>query len=138
MEARRDGWWPRVRRVALVAGLGALGVGCGGGGDDGGGGDLSPDEEAGRALVVEYTCQACHGQNLAGGMAPALAGLPGQTVTLANGETVVADDAYLTESIADPSAQIAQGEGIMPQTDMTPEQIAQVVAYIKTLPAPDG
>jgi cytochrome c oxidase subunit 2 len=57
-------------------------------------------------------------------------------VPLANGTTVVADDAYLTESIHNPNAAIVEGfpsPSPMPQYVLTDEEIANIIAYIKTL-----
>ena len=43
----------------------------------------------------------------------------------ADGSTVVADEAYLTESIVDPAAKVVQGfqPGIMPKYGLTEAQI---------------
>jgi mono/diheme cytochrome c family protein len=58
-------------------------------------------------------------------------------VTLADGSSVVADDAYLTEKILKPDAQVVEGyeAGVMPSFAelLDAEQIADVVAYIRSL-----
>jgi cytochrome c2 len=92
----------------------------------------------GQQVATRFGCTACHsidGSTLVG---PTWEGLAGRTVTLTNGSTVTADDAYLQESIVSPNAKVAQGfqPGIMPQdfgTRLTPEEIQSVIAYIKTL-----
>jgi cytochrome c oxidase subunit 2 len=80
---------------------------------------------------------ACHSLTGAAGAGPTWQGLYGSTRPLANGETVTADDAYLHESIVNPSAKIAQGFGdIMPKdfgTRLTEEQINQIIEFIKTV-----
>ena len=79
-------------------------------------------------------CSACHGSNGEGGVGPALAGLYGSQVTLADGSTVVADDAYLTEAIREPdAARPAAYDVAMPSNDLSDEQVAAVVAYIREL-----
>ena len=53
---------------------------------------------------------------------------------LADGTTVIADDEYLTTAIADPSAQLVDGYTLrMPANNLTDAEIADIVAYIKTL-----
>jgi cytochrome c oxidase subunit 2 len=91
--------------------------------------------QAGQALVAQNGCGACHsldGSKLTG---PTFRGLFGSTVTLSDGSTVPADDAYLTESIKDPNAKIVKGfpSGIMPQFNLTDAQIKSIVAYLETL-----
>jgi cytochrome c oxidase subunit 2 len=58
-------------------------------------------------------------------------------VTLDNGETVVADDAYLFNSIVDPQSQLVAGyEAVMPTTyadSLSQTEIQDLVEYIKSL-----
>ena len=69
-------------------------------------------------------------------------GLFGSQVPLAGGATVVADEAYIRESILQPNAKIVAGYlPLMPafQGQVTEEQILALTAYIKSLqslPAP--
>lgn len=92
-------------------------------------------EGSGQLLVAANGCAACHSINGAIGIGPTWFGLFGSEVELADGTTVTADEAYLTESIKTPQAQIVAGFGTqqMPQYTFTDEQIANIVAYIKTL-----
>ena len=67
-----------------------------------------------------------------------LDGLFGKTVTLQSGDTVVADEAYLRESILNPSAKITAGyQPIMPtfQGLVTEEQLLELIEYVKSLQA---
>ena len=60
----------------------------------------------------------------------------GSTVKLSSGQTVLADDAYIRESILNPSAKIVAGyTPLMPtfQGQLSEEQILQLTAYIKSL-----
>jgi cytochrome c oxidase subunit 2 len=91
--------------------------------------------EAGKALVAQNGCGACHsldGSKLTG---PTWRGLFGSQVKLSDGKTVAADEAYLTESITDPSAKVVQGfqAGLMPKFSLTDAQIKAIVSYIETL-----
>ncbi len=55
-------------------------------------------------------------------------------VTLDDGSTVVADEEYLTLAITDPDAQVVEGYSVkMPPRDMSDDDIAAVVAYIREL-----
>ena len=61
------------------------------------------------------------------------------SVTLASGETIVADDAYIRESILSPAAKVVAGyQPVMPtfQGQVSEEQLLQLIAYIKSLRAP--
>jgi cytochrome c oxidase subunit 2 len=90
---------------------------------------------AGEKLFNDLACVTCHRADT-GARGPNLQDLFGSTVKLSNGETVVADEAYLRQSIVQPSAKIVQGyQPIMPtfQGLVTEEQIVQLVAYIQTL-----
>ena len=59
---------------------------------------------------------------------------------LASGETVIADEVYIRESVLVPSAKIVAGyTAIMPtfKTQVNEEQILQLIAYLKSLAAPE-
>jgi cytochrome c oxidase subunit 2 len=92
-------------------------------------------EGRGQALVANNGCAACHSITGAQGIGPTWSGLFGHEVLLTDGTTVVADEAYITESIKSPQAKIVAGFGtqLMPTYGFTDEQIADIVAYIKTL-----
>lgn len=107
-------------------------------------GALNPYEgkttiESGEIAYVRQTCSGCHsnGEN-AVDAAPSFAGLFGSTRTFTDGTTAVADEAYILESLMDPNAKIVEGYGpnVMPAnlgTDMSEEERAFLVAYIKSL-----
>ena len=92
-------------------------------------------EGRGQALVTANGCGACHSINGAAGIAPTWFGLYEHEVELTDGSVVVADDAYLTESIRTPQAKIVKGfeNQLMPTYGFSDEEIADLVAYIKTL-----
>jgi cytochrome c oxidase subunit 2 len=99
---------------------------------------------AGEKLFTDLACVTCHrGDTEARG--PRLEGLFGRPVSLANGERVMADEAYVRESIVNPTAKIVAGfQPVMPayQGLVSEEGLMQLVAYIESLggtaPAPAG
>jgi cytochrome c oxidase subunit 2 len=91
--------------------------------------------ESGEKLFNGMGCPTCHKED-GTGRCPSLSGLFGKTVQLAGGKTVVADEAYIRESILQPAAKIVAGYGpVMPtyQGQTTEEDILQLVEYIKWL-----
>ena len=79
---------------------------------------------------------ACHREG-GGGIGPDWDGLYGSTVTLDDGSTVVADEAYLTLAITDPDAQLVDGYDVkMPANDLSDDDVAAIVAYIRSLAGP--
>ncbi|HEX6046241.1 MAG TPA: cytochrome c oxidase subunit II [Pyrinomonadaceae bacterium] len=96
---------------------------------------------AGQQLYQTLGCASCHGANGEGGRGPSLAGVFGRQQPLASGGTVVADEAYLRESIINPQAKLVAGFGpIMPtfQGQITEDQLVQLLAYIKSLQVSSG
>ena len=97
-------------------------------------GDVNP-AAAGERLFTQFACNTCHLAN-GTGRAPSLNGVFGANVLLADGSTVVADEAYIRESILQPKAKIVAGyQPVMPtfQGLVTEEQILNLTAYIKSL-----
>lgn len=90
----------------------------------------------GQALYTEMGCAACHTLDGGDATGPTWQGLYMSEVQLESGETVVADDDYIRESILQPAAQIHQGfPNMMPPYEgrITDEQIDALIAYIATL-----
>lgn len=90
---------------------------------------------AGKQLFQAYGCSGCHfGKSSV--RAPPLAGIYGRPVPLANGTTIIADEAYLHDSIVRPQKHIVAGyQPIMPSfAGQIPEgEILKIIAYIKSL-----
>lgn len=80
-------------------------------------------------------CASCH----AGGpqqRGAKLEGIFGKEVKLVGGQTVIADDNYIRNSILNPASQVVEGfQPIMPtfKGQVTEEQLNALVAYIKSL-----
>ncbi len=90
---------------------------------------------AGERLFQRLGCATCHRPDAAG-RGPALAGVFGRPVELEGGQTVMADEAYLRESILIPGAKIVAGyKPVMPtfQGQINEEGLLQIIAYIKSL-----
>ena len=90
---------------------------------------------AGEKLFADLACNTCHRPEKQN-RGPVLQGLFGKTVTLQTGETVVADEAYIRESILNPSARVTAGfQPIMPtfQGLVSEEQLLELIEYVKSL-----
>ena len=94
---------------------------------------------SGADLFQSLACVTCHraaaGRVVRG---PALEGVYGNPVKLADGRTVTADDDYVRESILNPTAKITAGwEPVMPtfQGQVSEEQLTQLIAYVQSLGA---
>lgn len=97
--------------------------------------------EQGRDLFEnKLGCASCH----AGGpqqRGAKLEGIYGHDVKLVGGQTVVANDEYIRNSILNPGAQVVEGfQPIMPtfKGQVTEEQLVSLVAYIKSLSGVTG
>jgi cytochrome c oxidase subunit 2 len=91
--------------------------------------------EAGERLFNQNGCSSCHLPD-GNGIGPSLVGLYGREQMLDSGATVVADEAYLRESIIDPQAKIAAGyQPVMASYDgiISEGGILQIIAYVKSL-----
>ncbi|MFA7248956.1 MAG: cytochrome c [Dehalococcoidia bacterium] len=83
-------------------------------------------------------CIACHTLDGKTGVGPTWKGPAGRQVQLADGSSVMADDAYLRESVVDPNAKVVKGfaPGIMPATfgrALTDQQVRALVEYMKSV-----
>ena len=90
---------------------------------------------AGEKLFSDLACNTCHRTD-SQGRGPMLAGLYGKPVELQDGRTVVADEAYLRESITNPQAKIVAGfQPLMPtfQGLVSEEQLLQLISYVRSL-----
>ena len=104
-----------------------------------GGKEDVPLAAQGQKAFQDLSCSTCHrpdGQ----GRGPSLEGVYGSKVLLSTGQTVLADDAYVRESILSPTAKIVAGyQPIMPtfQGLVSEEQLLALIEYVKSLKAPE-
>lgn len=93
-------------------------------------------EGQGKILATKYGCVGCHSADGSSMTGPTWFGLFGEPAPLADGTTVTADEAYIKESILNPNAKIVEGfpsPSVMPPYTLNDEEIANLIAYIKTL-----
>ena len=93
---------------------------------------------AGAKIAADRGCLRCHTVDGTPHLGPTWSGLYGSTITFADGDQLVADEAYLTESMMDPLRRLRAGfQPIMPTYRGLLEggEIAALVEYIKSLPA---
>lgn len=89
----------------------------------------------GGRMFTQLRCDNCHRADSTG-RGPSLDNVFGRAVALTGGQTVVADQAYLRESILNPRAKMVAGfDPVMPtfQGQVTEEQVMQLIAYIRSL-----
>ncbi|MCE5233412.1 MAG: cytochrome c [Mizugakiibacter sp.] len=138
-----EGWPPKVkiegldRRLQLAHGTHAVAAAAPAAAAPAAG-TVAPDPAArGEQLVKEYACGSCHALDDTRLVGPGWGGLSGSQVSLADGSTVKADDAYLAESIRQPNAKVVAGypAGVMPAYDklLKDEDVNAIVAYIHSL-----
>jgi cytochrome c oxidase subunit 2 len=100
------------------------------------GGDIVSE---GQRLAGAQGCLKCHSVDGTPHIGPTWVDLYLREQKLKDGNTVLADEAYLTKSMMDPAAQIVAGyQNVMPtyQGKLSPPEVAAVVEYIKSLKTP--
>jgi cytochrome c oxidase subunit II len=91
--------------------------------------------DSGEKLFTDLACNNCHKPDSTG-RCPSLVGLFGKKVQLSTGQTVLADEAYIRDSILHPAAQVVAGyQPVMPtfQGLVTEEGVLSLIEYIKSL-----
>lgn len=103
-------------------------------------GEEAPAEDPvalGQRLATSAGCIACHSLDGSALVGPTWKGIFGKTETMADGSTVVVDEAYLHESIVNPSAKLVAGfQDLMPKNYgdiLTEAEINALIEYIKTI-----
>ncbi len=92
--------------------------------------------EQGRRLSLGLGCSRCHSADGTVQIGPTWAGLYRRPTPLADGGRVVADEAYLSESIVDPGAKVVAGFApLMPsyRGRVGASEVAALLEYIKSL-----
>lgn len=95
--------------------------------------------QQGHQLFIRFGCDGCHGGR-GTVRAPPLQGLFGSPVPLSDGTTVIADEAYIRDSILQPDKQIvASYAPVMPSFSgvISEDDLVKLVAYVESL-APDA
>lgn len=95
------------------------------------GDELSAMAQQGKQLAQSKGCIACHDFSDRPA-APSWQALFGKTRLLVNGDSIVVDEAYIKESILQPSAKIAKGYApVMPPYQLSDLEINAIIAFIK-------
>jgi cytochrome c oxidase subunit 2 len=90
----------------------------------------------GKLLYEKSMCKTCHSLDGTPGTAPSFLGVFGRTETLADGSTVHVDEAYVRESILNPTAKVVKGfQPVMPPFagQLGDKQIDALIAFLKTV-----
>jgi cytochrome c oxidase subunit 2 len=98
---------------------------------------LDAQAAKGKQVAIDKGCVSCHSPDGGVSEGPTWKGLYGHEVTLQDGTTVTADEAYLLEAIHQPGAKLVEGfPNVMPPNiadQMKEDQIADIIEYIKSL-----
>ncbi|MBI3008455.1 MAG: cytochrome c oxidase subunit II [Candidatus Omnitrophica bacterium] len=91
----------------------------------------------GLRLIEEEGCTVCHTTDGSLLVGPTFKGMFGRSEkVMANGaeREIIIDEEYISRSIKEPNADVAKGfESIMPEIELTEEQIKDIIEYLKTL-----
>jgi cytochrome c2 len=98
-------------------------------------GAANPEACWGQKLSNSKGCMACHAvDGVKQQPCPNWKGLFGKERPLVSGDTVVADETYLANSIVNSWDQVVQGYGkTMPPYNFPEQEVAALVAYLKSL-----
>jgi cytochrome c oxidase subunit 2 len=104
----------------------------------GGSGSEEPPAIVGERLFEQLQCATCHRPDASGRAqrGPSLEGLFQKPVSLVDGRSTAADEAYLRESILRPASKVVAGyQPIMPtfEGQLSEEGVLNLIAYIKSL-----
>ncbi len=99
------------------------------------GGNDEVSVERGKTIALENGCQSCHSTDGSKLVGPSWHNLYGYKKTLDSGETVVADEAYLQESITEPSVKVVKGypANMVSYSYLSESKVNSLIAYIKSL-----
>ncbi|MEM9018409.1 MAG: cytochrome c [Verrucomicrobiota bacterium] len=94
-----------------------------------------PNVPWGEALYTDLGCFACHSKDGTRGHGPSFAGLYGAARSITGAGSIVADEAYIAESITDPMAKVVETypAGYMPPYPLDKKQVKALTMFIKTL-----
>jgi cytochrome c oxidase subunit II len=92
--------------------------------------------QVGEKIFKQRGCVQCHSIEGKSGTGPHLNGIFGHSVKLTSGETVIAEENYIRQSVLDPASQVVAGfQPVMPsfQGRLKDKEIDAVIEYLKTL-----
>lgn len=95
--------------------------------------------DQGEQLYEDKACASCHSVDGSKSVGPTWKGLFGSTVKLTDGSQVQVDEAYLRESMLQPSLKTVEGfqpglmETVIKQNSLSEKEVSALIAYIKSL-----
>jgi cytochrome c oxidase subunit 2 len=96
--------------------------------------------ERGRQIFEEKICMTCHSLDGSKLVGPSIKGIYGKTETVVTDgkeRQITIDDEYIRRSILEPDADLTKGytagQMVVPPPQLTDEEIAYVIEYIKTI-----
>jgi len=102
--------------------------------------DIPADEHPGLTILKQNGCIACHSLDGSRIVGPSFKGIYGHEVEVSTDgqeRTLIVDDEYIKSSIYEPNADVVKGfnPGLMIsyKEQLTEEDVAKIVEYIKTL-----
>ena len=102
--------------------------------------DVSDPVEKGRQIFEEKICMTCHSLDGTKLVGPSIKGIYGKTetvVTAGKERQITIDDEYIKRSILQPDADLTKGytagQMVVPPPQLTDEEIAYVIEYIKSI-----
>lgn len=97
--------------------------------------DFSDPVAAGQIVAERNACAACHSIDGTKNVGPTWKGLFGRTESMTDGSSLVVDEAYIAESIRNPSLKIVAGydNAMTPYDFLSDDEINALIAYIKTI-----
>lgn len=97
--------------------------------------DFSDLVAAGEIVAERNACGACHSIDGSKNVGPTWLGLFGRTEAMSDGPSIVVDDAYIEESIRNPSVKIVAGydNAMTPYDFLSDDEINALIEYIKTI-----
>ena len=92
----------------------------------------SPIVAQGRQVADQNGCFACHSLDGTQVVGPTWQNMWGRTVELVDGSTVVADEAYIIESIVEPNVKLVKGfSGVMTPYNLSDEDMGALMEFLK-------
>ena len=87
----------------------------------------------GQQVAQNNACLGCHSLDGGSSVGPSWKGMYGKTEMLADGSTVIVDDAYILESIRDPNAKIVKGyAAMMPASTLSDDDLNALLAFARS------
>ena len=97
--------------------------------------DFTDMVAAGQIVAERNACGACHSIDGTKNVGPTWLGLFGRSESMTDGGSIVVDEAYIAESIRNPSLKIVAGfdNAMTPYDFLSDDEINSLVEYIKTI-----